>query len=356
MCELNQFICRKLRFAMPPNKRKATNNVDDSHSNQPVKLRRSERIRKKNDTAPCNLLDLNDDCLLEILLYLPENDLCALNNSCRQLKRVAEEFVQRNYKKKLFELKHWDDRQNFIHKFGKVVTRLKIDFRCLDGDADSFLLKDFPNLVELSLAVLKFSSYLNDRTTTLCQNLRYLSIASFSPEIADDDLRRFVLACTKLKSLNVYGRHNECLSTRFLAHRYPEMKEISVRKHYGAELDYQRAHIQEFLKQNPQIESVTFDFRNTQIDSNLFVDILNHSVNIKTIRIRLTRFKSNAKFLADIGQLHRLNNLVELDINCDERKIGSAIDALAATDTLQTLGLSGVTFDEQLVRALCKLK
>lgn len=329
---------------MPPNKRKATD-VDES----PIKLRRSERIRQRN-TEPTNLLDLNDDCLTEMLSYLSEVDLCALAATSNRLKNVCEHFVRTKYRSKLFELKRSFGSQNFMQNFGKVLTRMTIDCRELDPCPEKFLFVDFTNLVELAMVDVKFSSNFVNRTKGLCQNLIKLSIASFKIKIDDNDLRQFVLACTKLESLNIYARPNGAISTRFLDHRFPAMKEISIRKHYDAKLDYQRAHIQKFLEQNRQIESVTFDFQKTQIDSKIFDDISNYSVNIKSIQIRLSGFVK--KFKKDLANLNRLENLVELDVNGNGKGIADVIHAFS---NLETLGLSNTSFDAGLVNALCKL-
>lgn len=335
------------------NKRKVVD-FDDSESNAPLKLRRSERIRKKN-AKPCNLCDLNDDCILEILSYLPETELSTLNGSCCLLEKLTEDFVRRKYKCKWFRLKRSATSHDFMRVFGKNLTRLMIDFRDLDQTehAESFLLVNFTNLLELYVVDLNFSASLVDRAITLCQNLKNLSIASCATRIENDDLRKFMRACTKLESLNVYARLKKSISTQFLAHHYPAMRKISIRKYYHTTVDYQQVHIQEFLEKNPHIESVTFDFKQTRINSTIFMDISKYSVNIKSIQIRLTEFTGS--FVADVAQLHRLNNLIELNINCEGRRIGAAIDALATTDILEILGLSFTTFDDEMVSALCKL-
>lgn len=332
---------------MPSNKRKATD-VDES----PIKLRRSERIRKRN-TEPTNLLDLNDDCLLETLSYLSENDLCALVDSCRRLRNVCENFVRSKYKTKWFELKRSVDSQNFMQNFGKVLTRMTIDCRELDQCPEKFLLVDFTNLLELTVVDVKFSSNFVNQTKALCQNLINLSIASFKIKIDDNDLQQFILACTKLESLNIYARPDDAISTRFLKNRFSAMKKISIRKQYDAKLNYQRAHIQKFLELNPQIESVTFDFQKTQINSQIFEDIVKYSMNIKSIQIRLSGFVK--KFVNDLANLHRLDHLVELNINCNGRGIADVIHALSKRDLLETLGLSYTSFDVGLVNALCQL-
>lgn len=329
---------------MPPNKRKATD-VDES----PIKLRRSERIRKRN-TEPTNLLDLNDDCLTEMLSYLSEDGWSALAGTSSRLKNVCEHFVRTKYRTNLFELKRSVGSQNFMQNFGKVLTRITIDCRELDQCPENFLLVDFTNLVELAMVDVKFSSNFVNRTKGLCQNLIKLSIASFKIKIDDNDLRQLVLACTKLESLNIYAKPNGAISTRFLDHRFPAMKEISIRKHYDAELDYQRAHMQKFLEQNPQIESVTFDFQKTQIDSKIFDDISKYSMNVKSIQIRLSGFGKG--FKNDLANLNRLENLVELDVNGNGKGIADVIHAFS---NLETLGLSNTSFDAGLVNALCKL-
>lgn len=338
-------------------KRKATD-VDDAKSNlSPIKFpRRSERIRDKC-FVPCNLMDLNDDCLLKIFAHLSEIDLNALNKSCRRLKLLTEDFLRVKYKDKSFELTSSIASHQFMRNFGQILTRLKIDYRYLDKTRsdETILYKNFTNLRELIVVDLKFSCKFVTRTKALCQNLKSLSIASFTTKVGDNILRRFMQSCTQLESLNVYARPNKSISIQFLAHHYPAMKELSIRKYYNASLDYQRTHIQTFLEKNPQIEKVTFDFQATQIDSKVLVDILNYSPNIKSIQLRLSKFDDS--FATDLGHLHRLNNLVELNVNIKRNGgiIGAAIEALATTDHLETLGLSRAKFDDELVTALCKL-
>lgn len=77
---------------MPPHKRKIASIANGTRTNPPPKLQRSERIPVEN-APPCNLLDLKDDCLQEILPHLVDDDLCALNHSCSRLKN--EDFVRR---------------------------------------------------------------------------------------------------------------------------------------------------------------------------------------------------------------------------------------------------------------------
>lgn len=291
-----------------------------------------------------NFLDLNDDCLSEIMSYLYDVDLSALNHCCRRLGSLTEDHVRRKYAEEV--MGRWKSTQytlqsGFLWDFGRVMTRLHI---IKGSTAEIFLCKNFTNLQELTVTGITFSPTLVDRTEALRQNLRHLAMGGCHSQ--DDGIRQFIVACANLKSLTV-SPAPEFQTTPFPSHHYPTVREISIR--YDG---IQASHTAEFLKKNPQIESATLCLLNLKSSATIYAALSNHSVSIKKI---CGSFWSNDDFLPDAIQLHRLDGLVELDIDWGYQCIASVIDALAAKNRLETLGLFHAQINSDLIDSLCKL-
>lgn len=157
---------------------------------------------------PYNLLNLNDDCIYEILSYMTEDDLIALKNSCRRLDKLTLDFVRREYRRKLFELQSTNQSHNYFREFGPIFTRLSIDINKLHDEQLFF--QNFENLCELSIFDIKISEDFVNQTSVLCRNLEYLSISSSYIDIHTNYLRRFLQACIEMGTQeNPRGKKNK---------------------------------------------------------------------------------------------------------------------------------------------------
>lgn len=87
-------------------------------------------------TSGLNLLDLNEDCLYEILYFLPIPDLSIVANSCKYLKLIAQNIFNTKYKTlsigstiKFANVHLFDDAVRILVNFGSFATKLIISFK-----------------------------------------------------------------------------------------------------------------------------------------------------------------------------------------------------------------------------------
>lgn len=83
----------------------------------------------------------------------------------------------------------------------------------------------------------------------------------------------------------IYMGSVRSIVAEFLADYSPTTREEF---NFIAKLDINPNQIAKYFQQNPQIESITFDFQNKEIDKKFFVDISSYSV-----RVRLTKKMSS---------------------------------------------------------------
>lgn len=78
---------------------------------------------------PFQLSHLNDDCLRELFSRLPNIDLCAIKDTCRRFKTIADEVAKQRFKY-LYECYPTDENlqehKTILKKFGHFVLTMSL--------------------------------------------------------------------------------------------------------------------------------------------------------------------------------------------------------------------------------------
>lgn len=78
-------------------KKKAPTQEPENSESEIDSENESMELEPDDQTLETNFMDMKDDCIREILLYLNETELCALSTQCRRLQELAKDELDRRF-------------------------------------------------------------------------------------------------------------------------------------------------------------------------------------------------------------------------------------------------------------------
>lgn len=314
----------------------------------------------KAATEPTKILDLNEDCVLQIFSFLPTIDLCAVKTTCQRFETLANDhFVTRyrhhpvNFGPKFGDLAErgdFSDGLKVLRHFGGVIRALSV--HCITEDDDSYhwgdILDCCTGLTELNLfgCVLRYLIYYRRRSDTMH------SLALNKCHGSDDDFTNTIYSFGNLKRLTVeYGFLG--VKTGFLRRRIPSLEDIIIRSTPSSANSVNTV-LPLFIAANPQLKRIHCNFNYVKCD--ILDSIATHSRALESLALQLYD-TYRAPFPEDIAKLNRLQHLRVLEISCAAYKngINAALEALAKPNILHTLSISDTKFDIESSLALMPL-
>lgn len=276
-----------------------------NRAEKPTKIIESDGIRTRSQRAiaNCPIFILNDDCVREVFSYLSVVDLCAVKDTCRRFNVMADATVQTRFQKES-EFKYIVDGTNVkdfvstMQHFGKFIDgRLIIETETSFNAKDMWLqLKHCTALKVLDLLGVNVRGFPSPsyRLKKVLRNLERLKFEKCAG--GDLDFARIINVCENLQYLNVY-----CT---------PDGASDALITHIARE--------------------------SSQIEDLFFGSLLSNSDT----------------FADNVAKLRNLKKLRMLCLYCNNYRIASAIEVLAANNPLNQLHLINVFVDEDLCRAL----
>lgn len=324
------------------------------------------------ETAPTalggepSLLNLNDDCLLEVFAWLPLLDLCAIRNSCSRLKQLTEYYFARAHKSLNFssavikadkyEGIKVEEIVKILSSFGQQMDALTLnETTFLSDNAHSEILPMLDafctqyRLRHLKLVRFAFEdSFITSRSHPFA-NVEKLTIDKCTSEsIVLDEL---IKKCTSLKHLELVRDSN--IDGSCLEQNYPMMQGFTVKSTSNLDLDF----IIAFITNNPQLKELNLvDLYG--FDEDIFGTVAAHLSELETLTIRVVHFKGilSSEYEAKLAVLLNLQKLRELEISCPYEAADELLNGLAVKNQLESLGLCSVELTDDVRRAIGNLK
>lgn len=331
------------------------------------------------------ILDLNDDCLIEIFKHLNLNDLCAVADVCRLFRRSSRtHFAYSAFKnvdicianRSCFRNENSVRTFKILRIFGVVVKTIKMNGKhanFVKGKYEKKVLDLISfhcgrSLIELELVDCNLTYDVAVTLRFLFRHLQKLSlrdcqysklfgrmIPAWSPELRE---LHFSYESERVREKD--GCAQKMPFDDILQRLFPNLTSISFRQIFNLK----STDLDEFLKQNPQLKYFgLIDCQN--VDGRIFQLIAKHVPTIETIQIDTVK-NVNDTHLKYFGKLKYLNTLKLCTFTCDTPMNGTFMlsilheihKAEIPLQDLQVLCLENITFQltEQLIESISKLK
>lgn len=298
------------------------------------------------------LVNLNDDCLCEILSYLDVIDLCAINE-IPELHRLAQQVFRVHYT--TLDLSHASTIVNYydltLHKlrnllrcFGTLIVGLKVSANAFQVEKRprvvDLIVRHCPNVTSLELIDFHFRNVHMFPIQTFFGNLHELTLTHCNFQSCSRHLFR---ECARLKSMTIHNDTNVngiCLELEF-----PQMESMTLSMG-----DHITAHnLETFFRLNGQLKSLEL----ARCDDATFTVIAETLPQLECLSLEISYFFD---YVENVKSLLQLNHLKELKLNCSLYPISTFIDALADHGIIEVLHISEGVLNDHLIEALCKCK
>lgn len=251
----------------------------------------------KKSTSDTNILDLNDDCLREIIKYFDLCDYYAFGSTCSRLKEVTQTHIASSGKDKILlwnysdtfsmvNVKHKVNTVEFLRIFGPIIKSITVMGKGSISAARSFHL-----LVQYCTAMLKelelWNYYLTDEMALVLQplllNLHRLRIEE--TKVGDLLMKMLPQWAPELRELEFdsisRSRYDIHKKVQFvgLHQKFPKLEIISLNWVNGITND----DIEELLKWNPQLKHI--EVRCFNVSRRIFDIVFKLVPNIEYVRV-----------------------------------------------------------------------
>lgn len=296
-----------------------------------ISFKHGENVHEQHKSSACaqrsTILILNDDCLLAVLSHLSSTDLCAIADSCCRLGNIADDVMEKRFKKKQLEYwqpcsNSWPDQADFVRK----ILRKSIKF--------SPILKHFG------------------------QFIHGLNITS---DVLREDFWQQLGNCIELKTLTLKRAPLYLFPVSAMGKMFEQLETLRLFHCFSLNWGYEKLLVSckslkalvIFVKREGTSVSASED-----PTDDLLQTVAQHSTNVESIEF--STITCSDRFIDNVFGLKTLKKLKRLILNCHNQSIGSAIEALAANDALEELTLYGAALDgdanDELVSALEKFR
>lgn len=304
------------------------------------------------------LLDMNDDCLREILLYLPVLNLTCVARTCKRLNGIATEIFETKFSElalgtsTLSVVHSYEDIKLVIRTFGQYITKLNLSFLSIKFDDCNHLLNmvhqmckalevfhiqhvcinrsNMPKLIqiisklrELELRNCKIYRYMDNRTEYLFKHCKYLT----KLKVVDVQPIEFIFSDPKaLRNLESFTYIDS-----------------GIRKMmYSDFMSHVLAHENKLTKIN-----LNGPFK---VNGNEILAIAKNCPNVRKLYVNLKFFLTFKRFEI----LSSLMGLKKLKVACYDRSLSKFLNASASAPVLEYLELKNGRCDADMFEALYK--
>lgn len=314
--------------------------------------------RMPNDNQ-LSILDLNDDCLMEIFHNLDALELCAVKDSCQRFRNLTEYHFQTIYNSKPFSFGDKDmrnrkiisqiEQEKVLKHFGKFIKKLVINAH------------DFQETPEQVLRIIG---------RTCNQNLQDFEMDSIL--LDDDALDKCKVLLSKLNRLSLdfcYGDEYEFSKCVEYSNSLKELQVLNVREIEGKFLTAKFWQLESLILKEIKCSNIHYIYNFFKLNTNLkrlqlircnfandyiFKLIADNFVNIEEISVQLRTFSSS--FEDNLSSLLKLNNLKRLEFNCGQIQITPFVNFLASKNIIEHFSISDTELSKELCNALSQLK
>lgn len=281
-------------------------------------------------------LDLNDDCIREVLKYLNQWDLCAIADVCKRLKKNARDHLT-SVKSRNLRTLHLGTRthifgllntvnhsivsqslltvSNYLRHFGAYIESISVD-QCFGWDARYNHKGCFTEIIKLlarhcggTLIELELCNYGFKITTHVAEMFRPLLtglriLTTRETDISGTFLRMLPLWSPELKELKL--EKSQTLFPSGFNQNFPKLESVSFLHMKFVKF----ANIEEMLKNNPQLKRIEISgTQNIDKDDIIIRLIAQHSLQAEEITIKLSDRAFNVKNIECIGNMSKLRSL-----------------------------------------------
>lgn len=327
-------------------------------------MQNDSSIESESDVAECRLmqmLDLNDDCLYEILKFLNCIDLSSTDQTCQRMRQISKNVFRKQHTSiNLTDTTLADysnvgtdaltllQIRNLFVSFGPQIQKLKIGSMSFKAGNRSrvldLMIRHCTSLKHLCLTGFFFKENFYRIRNVFFSNLEELSLSLCE---LNDSIRRIFLQCDQLRKLTIQSDSKltgSCLNVRF-----SRLESISL----VMNSDIQTRHLYTFFEMNRQLKYVKLIHCGGCIFDEIFTVISNNLPLLESLIIEVDFFQNFNKNLAN---LLKLDHLRELQLNASMYSIASFIEQLAAKDKIEILHLSDGLLNDNLIDAIIKCK
>lgn len=287
-----------------------------------------------------NLLDLNDDCLINILKQLPLIELCATAETCKRLQLIAREVFKSKHKSYGIprpELK-FKDHERVLKNFGDVVAK----FTCITkmfglGISHKQMKTAFDWMERYGGEALEKIEIIAGEEIVLPKSAfavmaKAKDIEVMAP-ISDRNLRAALLNCTELVHLKFIMYDGPF---HFPDHRFPHLQSLWNRVRVNPDTDYNQ--IETFFKHHTALTELHVQFLNDLgSDGDIDLSFLKHLTNLT--KLNLVLCNSNVVGTEAFAYLKNLQEF-RIDSSDDKRTDAMILENLASVDSLEKLVLA----------------
>ncbi|GAB0088930.1 hypothetical protein DMENIID0001_033960 [Sergentomyia squamirostris] len=292
-------------------------------------------MENQQEPIETSILKLNDDCLLEVFLYLTPKKVLKLENVCTTFERVAQMYYKTcatmNMDKYLGEKEILEE---LSRKTGSYTNNLRATRRTgvfLKARVVIPLLPCYTNLEHLYLEGITGLMNLTEHMTFLFTKLKTVNLIDCE---LSDEVGAWIHVATKIESLGLarnYIRGSFLSSMKHLSN----LKEIDLSSCFNLE----RRYFLEFCKNHPGLKSLGL-MQWEQLNQMCVDTIFNYWKELETLKIghmmfHETRIKIIFNALADLPKLIHLEFF-----SCGHLNISDFLLLLANHDQLEHLRIS----------------
>lgn len=298
------------------------------------------------EKTPTDILNIEDNCLCEILKRLSLLDLLTVSKTCKQLCQIAKTVFELKYKKKHIKLR--DLKQNgeamtniehLLNNFGSSISSLGLDDGIGDGNKIFGLIgQHCGNLKTLSVDGILMRKVNIGHHSQVYGRLETLGIVGGFLAVNE-----VLAACHQLKELD--GMMIDCLDLTHVP--LPSLVTLKLRF-------FKCAGMGEFLIRHPNIEKLEMQMPDPIVSDSLSNDVdqfmFDHLPNIREVEM----FEiSNDK----ISKLSEMRNLKSVYLDFDMKPIARAMKTFSTKNTpIETLELARGFIDDSAIGYICKMK
>lgn len=294
-----------------------------------------------------NFMDLNDDCILEILSMKCLNvmDLCAVAETCHRLKEIAGRVFRREYKRcSLKELAGYEVKlaKRILMNFGSLISDLKLGTIPLQsmwtGVLDYFVrFCDNNTLKTLSLGNCIIPMRCANKFRTILSKVEDLTLVDSTFESGTIFFDSESLIRLKIGA-------NEEVIAPIMETTYPNLQ------HFNFDYEYGETDLESFITRHPGLK--TLKIWNYGNESSLLQVITDNCKQLEKLSFHLVKDDEEYTFF----DVSRLGHIKKLNINCPIRDVTKMEPRLNNFNVLESLRLEDIEIESQFVRILPLMK
>lgn len=311
---------------------------------------------EKESKGGLNILHLNDDCLDEILKYLPIASLACVARTCVRVRSVATHLFATKYRSLVLgtifntDVYKFDDIKMVLRNFGHLINNIRISFLKFKFDECHQLIKFITKYCK-SLEILQINH--------LCINRLVLPLLENILSTLEE---------VKLKNCKIYKYFDGNAMDLFV--KCQSLRKFKINDTQPIEFIHAGSNTL------CNLESFTYKYSGALLTtySNLLVDIFTQCVKLKKINLNgplkidgteialiaknciyLEKLYIHLKFVIPFKRIENLlvlAKLQKLKIDCYGRSVSRFLNMLGSVDTLQYLELKNGRCDMQLFDSL----